>query len=197
MRIQCVLLREGGSRVDLGGLEYHFEPLPDGAHVAKVEREDHIDRFLSIPEGYKLYHGKHEPKGEPLEIGEIKPPAPKAPDRREGTRLEGSSQHAPYYDIGGQQVALIDVVRKAFEASGLSEDDWNELDEDDRAARIDIALDAMAEAADGQADNQGNETAPVEEAAAREALVEAYKAKFGKAPHHKKSLESIKAELEA
>ena len=48
MKIECILKREGGSVVDLGGVEYHFEPLADGAHVADVENEAHIDRFLSI-----------------------------------------------------------------------------------------------------------------------------------------------------
>lgn len=64
MKIECILHREGGTHVELGGIDYHFEPVADGAHVADVKEEAHIDRFLSIPESFKVYHGKDTPKGE-------------------------------------------------------------------------------------------------------------------------------------
>lgn len=38
----------------MGGVEYHFSPQPDGRHVAEVDHPDHIGRFLSITEGYRL-----------------------------------------------------------------------------------------------------------------------------------------------
>ena len=82
MKIQCVLLRDGGTKTDLDGLLYHFEPLADGAHVAEIEIEAHIDRFLAIPEGYKIYHGKLAPKGKPqkLDSVEVKRAATEAAD---------------------------------------------------------------------------------------------------------------------
>ena len=55
MKIECILKREGGSKVEIGGTEYHFAPQPDGAHVAEVSNNGHIQRFLSIPEGYRIY----------------------------------------------------------------------------------------------------------------------------------------------
>lgn len=58
MRIECKLIREGGTTADIDGVEYHFAPQADGAHVADVENEDHVDRFLGIGEAYKLYRGK-------------------------------------------------------------------------------------------------------------------------------------------
>jgi hypothetical protein len=195
MKIQCILKRDGGTTVDLGGVQYHFEPLADGAHVADVADVDHIDRFLAIPEGYRVYHGDETPKGKPRMIGpHAAAPAP-ATAPPAAKRLAGSSQHQPQYEIGATVVSLGDVVRKAFAASNLTEDEWNELDEDERAAKIDIALDALADELDGAAHDQGDEAAPVDEAAARAALVERYEARFGKKPHHRLSIEKIKAEL--
>lgn len=55
MKIECILKREGGSKVEIGGTEYHFVQQPDGAHVAEVSNNGHIQRFLSIPEGYRIY----------------------------------------------------------------------------------------------------------------------------------------------
>lgn len=144
MKIECKLKRNGGSKVDIDGIEYHFEPLNDGAHVADVEDKDHIDRFLAISEGYRVYHGELAPEGKPQTIaaavGLVVNPEQKT---REGSFLHGSSDHAAQYTIGDTTYSLGDLVKKAFEASQLSEDDWNELDEEDRAARIDIVLDDL------------------------------------------------------
>ncbi len=55
MKIESVLKRAGGTKVELDGVEYHFAPQEDGCHVAEVVKRAHIDRFLAIPEGYRLY----------------------------------------------------------------------------------------------------------------------------------------------
>lgn len=147
MKIECILKREGGSVVDLGGIEYHFEPVADGAHVAEVEDKAHIDRFLSISEGYKLYHGKEEPKGAPKQIGELEPVNVPAPA---GTKpvgaLAGSDELPPQFEINGKTITQLEAVQAAFEASGMTSDEWNELDGSERTAKIEIALDAMEEA---------------------------------------------------
>lgn len=52
--IECILKRDGGTKIDLGGMTYHFAPDPEGRHVAMVADPDHISRLLSIPEGYRL-----------------------------------------------------------------------------------------------------------------------------------------------
>jgi phage-related protein len=67
------------------------------------------------------------------------------------------------------------IVEKAFAASGLTSDEWNDLGDDERAAKLDIALDAIA---DGE--HQGDEDPTLETPATREELVAAYEAKFGK-----------------
>ncbi|UAW00952.1 hypothetical protein [Ralstonia phage RPZH3] len=55
MQIECILKRQGGTKVTLEGVEYHFAPLEDAAHVAEVESEPHCKRLLSIPEAYQPY----------------------------------------------------------------------------------------------------------------------------------------------
>lgn len=176
MKIECKLIREGGTIVDIGGVEYHFEPLADGAHVAEVSNDDHADRFLAIPEGYKLYRGKLDPKGKTSA-------EPSAKTKKAASSTEvllGSSVHESSYEIGGKTYALGDIVTKAHTASGLTTEAWNALAEDERHAMIDGTLDELAEAA------------PADD---REALAAEYKAKFGKAPHHNASIATIKAKL--
>lgn len=130
MQIECKLKREGGSDIDIGGLIYEFRPLPDGAHVADVADEEHIARFLAIPEGYRLY--KPGQKEDELTVG-----------------LFGSSSHPASFEIGGKTYRLEDIVASAHAASGLSPEEWNELSEDARADLIDEELDKLAEAAGG------------------------------------------------
>lgn len=149
MKIECILKRDGGTKTDIGGVLYHFEPLADGAHVAEITEEAHIDRFLAIPEGYKVYHGKETPVGEPAQIGETAPANVPAPEgSKPAAPLAGSDELPPQFEIGGKVITQLDAVQKAFEASGLSSDEWNELDAEDRTAKIEIALDEIAEAAE-------------------------------------------------
>lgn len=159
MKVQCILNREGGTKAEIDGIEYHFEVLADGAHVAEVEHEAHIDRFLAIPEGYKVYHGEEEPKGKPTKLahhahtfGEAPKPA------KTDFALAGSEQLPPQFEIGGKVITQLDAVKLAFEASGMTSDEWNELGEDDRTAKIEIALDELAEQADATGDEVKDET---------------------------------------
>jgi hypothetical protein len=57
MNIESIIRRQGGTKVELDGVSYHFEPIADGRHVAFVEDEDHIGKFLAIPEGYRIAKG--------------------------------------------------------------------------------------------------------------------------------------------
>lgn len=197
MKIQCILLREGGSKVELDGLEYHFEPVADGCHVAIVANDNHADRFLAIPEAFKLYRGEHEPTAkEPLKLRAtvITDPTdvrvlPSSPV----SVLLGSSVHEATYEIGTNTYQLGDIVNMAFEKSGLTAEEWNELEEEDRHAKIDIVLDDLAEAADKAPEEDKTEPAANE----REELAAQYKAKFGKAPHYRLSIDNMKAALAA
>jgi hypothetical protein len=105
--IECKIIREGGSIIPMGDVEYHFAPRADGAHVAEVENEEHADRFLSITEGYRLYRGEvaaPAPEGERTEESfDTMPNAiPPAADEREALAAEYESLYgkAPHARTG-------------------------------------------------------------------------------------------------
>lgn len=52
--IHSTLYRKGGTHVTLDGTKYHFIDDDKGRQVAPVANPDHVERFLQIPEGYKL-----------------------------------------------------------------------------------------------------------------------------------------------
>jgi hypothetical protein len=194
MKIQCTILRDGGSKVDLDGTQYHFEPLEDGSHVADVENENHADRFLAISEGYKVYRGELSPVGKPTSLS-----LPVVNDKGDSRRqqdtvarsLFGSAVHDNSYEIGGKVYELSDIVEQSFNASGLTAEEWNALEDDERSAKIDITLDDIAEAAEkSQPENK-----PADEGDERAQLIAKYTEKFGKAPHYRLSVEKIKAEI--
>ena len=185
MQIEHLIHREGGSVHEIGGVDYHFAPLADGAHVATVDNPAHQDRFLAIPEGFRIYRANR------------KAAAPAAPAPVVPPSLLGSGSHPSSFEIGGQTVALGDVVRAAFARSSIDVDGWNALTAEQREGLIDAELDLMADAADADdAPLDGSEPvpvpAPVDE---RAALAEAYQAKFGKPPHHKLSIEKLRAQV--
>ena len=175
MLIECKLHREGGTKVQLNGKEYHFAPQPDGSHVAEVTDEDHIAQLLAIPEGYKI-HG----------LKKAEQPAKKSAST-EDVVLLGSSEHPASFEINGKTYQLGEVVALAHTASGLSAKEWNELSEDARADLIDEELDKLA------ADKNGD--GKVDGAEEMAALREQYKAKFGQAPHHAMKADSIRKKL--
>lgn len=150
MKIQCILERKGGTITDIGGVEYHFEPLEDGAHVADVENEAHIDRFLSISESFRVYRGKGSPTGKPTLIADPASSAEPASAEAPAKRLSGSADHPPSFEVNGKTYTQMEIVKIAFAESRMTEDEWNELPEEDRAARIDMALDDMADATDSK-----------------------------------------------
>ena len=173
MKIECILRREGGSKIELCGTEYHFAPLDDGAHVADVENEAHQDRFLSISEAYRLYRGASEVSTAPAASG------------LQQAALLGSSVHAASYEINGKTYSLGDVV--ALAAASFDVADWNELEDDTRHELIDEQLDKLAADTNGDGNvDEGEELA---------ALRAEYEAKFGKKPHSAMKAETLKAKL--
>lgn len=192
MDIECKLKREGGTRAAIDKTEYHFAPRDDGAHVAFVADEAHADRFLAIPEAYKVYRGK---AAAPVARKAAAPVVPVAEPKAEPEAplvhdtLYGSSAHPASFDINGKTYSLGDVVALAHAASGLDTKEWNELEDDSRADLIDEQLDIL------NADTSGDGV--VDNTEERAALAAKFKEKFGKAPHHKLSAEKIRAQLEA
>lgn len=67
--IECILHRAGGSKVTLGETTYHFIDDGHGRQIAPVENQDHVDRFLDIPEGYRRPKGLAAPAQAPVSMG--------------------------------------------------------------------------------------------------------------------------------
>ncbi len=54
MKIESIIKRPGGTRITLGAEAYHFQPdWEDGPHIAEVTDPAHIQRLLSISEGFR------------------------------------------------------------------------------------------------------------------------------------------------
>lgn len=191
MKIECILHRPGGTKVELGGKLYHFEPQDDGRHVADVAVEAHIERFLSIPEAYRILR---TPGAEA--VAQTVTPAqgddePVKTTLEPGQALAGSTSHPAQFEIEGKTYSLEAVVRRAFDDSGLTVEEWNDLDDETRATKIDLVLDGIAE---GEVTLEAVEPQMSEEDE-RAALIEQYKAKFGSAPRGRMSIETLKAKL--
>lgn len=54
MQIQSLIKRTGGTVVTLDGKDYKFQPDELDRHVCDVTDKKHIQRFLSIPEGFAI-----------------------------------------------------------------------------------------------------------------------------------------------
>lgn len=187
MKIECILLRPGGTLVELPGKTYHFAPQDDGRHVADVSIEAHIERLLSIPEAYRLLRtGKAEP-----EVALV-PAEDKAVETDLDVALLGSTSHPATFVINEKAYTLAGVVEHAYLDSGLTAENWNDLDDETRATKIDLVLDAIQageieiETADGE-DDAGNDD--------RDELKAMYEAKFGKSAG-RLSTAKIKAALD-
>jgi hypothetical protein len=195
MKIECTLKRKGGTVVELPGKTYHFKEQDDGKHVADVTNEAHIERFLSIPEAYRLLRspgaeaarGVFDPQGDQ---------GGNEPDFDAPIPLAHAENFLPTYDINGRTYALEEFVERAFADSGLTVEDWNDLPDETRAVKIELVMEGVQ---DGEIDLPVPETKPVDtpEAEDRAALAARYKEKFGKAPHGKWTADKIKAELAA
>ncbi|WP_313824088.1 hypothetical protein [Leclercia sp.] len=126
MKIECILHRPGGSLVQLEAprVEYHFKPSDaDPRHIAEVADSSHISTLLRITEGYRSAETEQK---------EEKP--------RAQVTLTASALHNPIYNIPGGTIVLADVVEMAQKDSGLSPEDWNDLDDQDRTEWIDQVL---------------------------------------------------------
>jgi hypothetical protein len=202
MKIECILHRKGGTHVEMPGKTYHFAEQADGRHVADVANDTHIERFLAIPEAYRIARAPGEPEPAPLPVPVAAPiPAP-TQELASLVEIDPSLLAAPgfeaTYDINGRTYALAEFVQHAFTASGMDRDGWNEMGEDARAVKIEQVMDDVA---DGELTLAAPLFPPAADAAEapaaddRDALAAQYKAKFGKAPHGKWDAATIQAKL--
>lgn len=61
MLIKSLIKRDGGTVVDIAGINYHFAPDDSGEHVCDVS-DEHADIFLDIIEGYEQVKIKAQKK---------------------------------------------------------------------------------------------------------------------------------------
>ena len=128
MKIECLLKREGGSKIDLGDEIYHFEPNAEGVHVAEVTNEDHIATLLAIEEGYK-------------EFGVEKTKTPDKTPVITTLILKGSDWEPVEVEYGeGNKITTAELVSIAFKKSGISEEEWNEAEDEDIENAISATL---------------------------------------------------------
>lgn len=81
MKIESLLRRKGGTKVELDGVEYHFKPDADGREYADVTNMDHVGIFASIREGYRIAGAETKPAA-PVATAKPADPASK-PDNLE------------------------------------------------------------------------------------------------------------------
>jgi hypothetical protein len=65
MLIESKIRREGGSHIDIAGVDYHFKADTSGVHVCDVTDEAAIARLLAIPEGFRLVSAVLAPTAAP------------------------------------------------------------------------------------------------------------------------------------
>jgi hypothetical protein len=81
MLIESIIKRKDGTKVEMGDEEYHFKDDGKGHHVAEVNNQEHIDRLLSIKEGF-FEHGKAQKKEKAKEVvKEDKDALPEDPEK--------------------------------------------------------------------------------------------------------------------
>lgn len=225
MKIESIIKRTPPTEVVLGDTTYKFQPDDQGRHVAEVTDKHHIARLLSIVEGFQLADGEQSlPKSVKTEIDkevEERSQGQATLQPVDENVLKGSTVHPATFDIKGEQVSIEDVIAVAHEESGMTTAEWNEMPDEARHDLIDAILNAMA----GEEDPvDPNQTGTAQTTAATEAVKEEepkpsadnaeapkvkdltpeqeleaakqeYKAKTGKLPHYKWSIEKIREEL--
>lgn len=194
MKIESLIKRKNGTQVQLEAPRrlYHFKPesgVISDPHVCDVEIESHAKALLKIREGFRLVDGEQAPEMEELEE----------------RRLNGSSVHDAHYTIkGGEVIELADLVNMAFDDSGLDEDEWNALADQQRYVYIDATLRELKDGFNSEevTEQPVLETQPTQpeeqkseeksdELPSRKELVEQFKAKFGRNPSNKMKPEEI------
>lgn len=208
MKIESIIRRKAGTRIQLEEQHYHFKPTEeDERHCAEVGIEAHIERLLSITEGFR----------------------PADAEIQAAPKIKGSVVHPALFTLtNGDTLTLAELTSRAFTASGMDLTAWNALSDQERYEQLDttlgeineelVALSAptlepetkdepVTETAETKPVDEADDEAtddetvakdePVTEAVLnREALATQYEAKFGKKPHHKLSAERIKQVLE-
>lgn len=162
MKIESIIKRAGGTVVDMDApkRQYHFKPEEgqshESPHVAIVGEKTHAMALLRIREGFRLVDGEQPIDPEGKADGFL------GADQT----LTGSNVHNSSYPIaGGETILLGDLVVMAFQDSGVTYEEWEELADQERYEYIDATLKEL-QAGEGEIDaeelnNQQQAPAPV------------------------------------
>ena len=156
MKIESLIKRVGGTVIDMDAptRQYHFKPENgqphEGPHVAIVGEMTHAKALLRIREGFRLVDGEVDLE----EDAEGFLPS--------GKTLMGSNVHNASYDIaGGETIQLGELVVMAFQDSGLSYEQWEELPDQERYEFIDASLRELQAGEGVLEDEEQKQPAPV------------------------------------
>lgn len=208
MKIACILLREGGTKVQLNDpdIEYHFKPdTVTGQHVAEVKEKSHIKRLLSITEGYELADLDDTTNTTAnTEENDLSSDNTETADQNKPVTLLGSDWEPTSVEYGnGQSVLTADLVTQAFDVSGLTAEQWNAQTLDEVKDRLAAEVDLLADNATNpdSLTKEGNpETPPAAPDAAptdeKAELVKEAKALGVKSPHLY-GVDKLKSEIAA
>lgn len=84
--MKCLLIRAGGTHVNIDGANYHFKDDGMGNHVCAISDMKHVSRLAGIPEAYEIFGAAPQPETAiglgmtlpPVQVGQITS-APQAP----------------------------------------------------------------------------------------------------------------------
>jgi len=83
----------------------------------------------------------------------------KAPATEDDVMLLGSSEQVSEVDVHGETVTLGEIVQLAFEDSGLTKAEWNDLDDQDREGRLQDVIEMMLDLGEDEDDWLGEDPA--------------------------------------
>lgn len=175
--IESIIRRPNGTRVTLGNTNYHFKPDAAERHVAEVSEPAHVDRFLAIPEGYRIAERLAATDGIAA-FAQQNQPNPEPPPQKPAATNTITPNADPDADSGDKTVeqdstpppAAPPAADKEPETTPPPPADEKKADPEPPKGEIGAALDKTK-------------------------ATEQYIAKFGKKPHHAWSVDIILAKI--
>ena len=195
MKIESLIKRKNGTVIELDEHRYHFKPTAtDPRHLADVTVKAHISRLLSITEGFQV-------ADESIPSDPVEPPAPVTGTLAGVQDNDGSVRTLDQLDeIELRAIAIemgIDGAKELPVAELIAAIQAEEVEIDGIDTSAPVKTEQQHEQQPAKTDEQPEQKEePKQEGGDREELAKLYKAKFGKAPHHKLSAERIKQILD-
>ena len=116
MLILSKIKRNPGTFITMkDGTRYAFMPNDAGDHVAEVENPAHIERLLSIPEGYGVYSGEVIPEG--VVAAALASEGPQSADDETPDPVDMPLEHMTLADL--QATFELELGRKPHHRAGI------------------------------------------------------------------------------